>query len=125
MDSIIYTSYFAKIRSLPDNFVPISISIYPPKGWTGLEYKQLAPSASILSEWKQRGDCKRYIDRYFDEILSKLDPFQVAADLYQMAGDGKYPVLICYEKSEDFCHRHLVTSWLEENNIRAEEYFSQ
>ncbi len=25
------------------------------------------------------------------------------------------PVLLCYEKSGEFCHRHLVAKWLEEN----------
>lgn len=119
---MIYTSYFAKLKKLPADLIPISISIYPPKGWSGLQYKKLAPSASILSDWKRDGDCKRYIDRYMNEILSKLDPIRVASDLQSLAGEGKDIVLVCYEKSEDFCHRHLVAEWLGQHGIRCEEY---
>ena len=119
---MIHTSYFAKLKKLPADLIPISISIYPPRGWNGLQYKKLAPSASILSDWKRDGDCKRYIDRYMNDILSKLDPIRVASDLQSLAGEGKDIVLVCYEKSEDFCHRHLVAEWLDQHGIRCEEY---
>ena len=32
-------------------------------------------------------------------------------------------ILLCYEKSGDFCHRHVLADWLEENfGYRVEEY---
>lgn len=120
-NKVIYTSYFANLRKLPFDLTPISISIYPPKGWKGLEYKVLAPSASILAEWKRDGDCKKYIDRYHEDILSKLDPQKIVSDLYQLAGEDKRIVLVCYEKSTDFCHRHLVAEWLEKHGFSVAE----
>ena len=31
--------------------------------------------------------------------------------------------LVCYEKPSDFCHRHLVAKWINENtNIEVREY---
>jgi SAM-dependent methyltransferase len=30
--------------------------------------------------------------------------------------------LICYEKPSDFCHRHLVADWLNENGIECKEW---
>lgn len=34
---------------------------------------------------------------------------------------GEDAVLLCYEKPGDFCHRHLVSQWLNENGIRCSE----
>ena len=30
--------------------------------------------------------------------------------------------LMCYEKPSDFCHRHLVANWLNENGIECKEW---
>lgn len=29
--------------------------------------------------------------------------------------------LLCYEKPDDFCHRHLVADWLRKNGYECEE----
>ena len=34
----------------------------------------------------------------------------------------KQITLLCYEKSADFCHRQLVSKWLQEYNISCSEY---
>ena len=32
-------------------------------------------------------------------------------------------VLLCYEKPGDFCHRHILANWLEENfGFKVEEF---
>lgn len=41
---MIYTTYFAKLKSLPKDIIPISICGKAPTGYKGLEYKKLAPS---------------------------------------------------------------------------------
>ena len=33
--------------------------------------------------------------------------------------------LICYEKPSDFCHRHLVAEWLNQNGFKCEEWRSE
>ena len=118
---MIYTSYFSKINKLPDNIVPISISAKPPKGYKGLQYKKLAPTYQILMEWKKTGDTEWYIEEYDDEVLSNFKPDRVFAELMQMSA-GKDVALICFEKSGDFCHRHLVAEWLRNAGYDCEEY---
>lgn len=118
---MIYTSYFAKIKSLPDNIIPVSISLKPPAGYNGLQYKTLAPSPSILYNWKQDHDEDEYVIRYHKEILNRLTIKQVITELRELA-DGKDIALVCYEKPSDFCHRHLVAQWLINNGFRCEEW---
>ncbi len=35
--------------------------------------------------------------------------------------NGADVVLLCYEKADAFCHRHLVSDWLHSYNIDCEE----
>ena len=55
----------------------------------------------------------RYTDRYFGDVLAKLDPRQAVLDLQRIAGDAE-PVLLCWESatSAAWCHRALVSAWL-------------
>jgi uncharacterized protein YeaO (DUF488 family) len=123
---MIYTSYFAKIRKLPDNIVPVSICAKPPKGYQGLQYKKLAPSYDILMRWKENHDNAEYIRRYKEQVLDKLNAVDVILDLSRLVygfNVGEEDIcLVCYEKSEDFCHRHLVVKWLREHGFEAEEW---
>ena len=96
---MIQTSYFAKAARLP-NAVAISQGI--PKWYNGARYIPLAPSWEII----HLKDPGLYKIRYYQEVLSKLDPKQVAADL-----DGR--ILLCHEKDSTFCHRRIVAEWLE------------
>src|SRR6476619_3163322 len=42
-----------------------------------------------------------------------------AADLRDLAGEGRVPVLVCWESAaeieagQSWCHRHIVAQWLE------------
>ena len=74
---MIYTSYFAQIRNLPNNIIPIAICGGIPQWYSGLWYKKLAP---------------------------------------------KYKFFICYEKPDDFCHRHLAADWMRKAGIPCEEW---
>lgn len=113
---MLYTSYFANIKKLPNNIIPISISLKSPKWYKGFEYKKLAPSYNILVNYKTDYDEVKYIERFNDEILSKLDASQVISELNRFAGGSdKNIVLLCYETPLEFCHRHLVAKWLNKN----------
>ena len=119
---MIYTSYFAKIKDLPENIVPISISAKPPRGYTGLQFKKLAPTYNILMEWKKTGDTEAYIEEYDDVILCCFKPHKIVAELMAMIPEDKEIALVCFEKSEDFCHRHLVAEWLRNAGYDCVEY---
>jgi len=53
---MIYTSYFAKLKSLPDNIIPVSICAKAPDWYKGYQFKRLAPSYALLMDWKRRHD---------------------------------------------------------------------
>lgn len=53
---MIYTSYFAKLKSLPDNIIPISICGKAPDWYKGLQYKKLAPKYDFFMKWKENHD---------------------------------------------------------------------
>lgn len=109
----VYTSYFSKLRVLSDTIKPIAICGKAPQGWGGLEYKKFAPKYSFFAEWKKTGDNDYYIEHFNDEVLSCLKAKDVMAELTRLSG-GADVVLICYEKPDNFCHRHLVAKWLSE-----------
>ena len=83
---MIYTTYFAQLRNLPEHIVPISIARSTPKWFTGLEYKKLAPTWEILSEWKNsevkgKREEEQYINAFKSDVLSKLNPLDVVREL--------------------------------------------
>jgi uncharacterized protein YeaO (DUF488 family) len=100
------TSNFARSGSHPK---AVAISRSQPRGWTGRVYEPLAPSWCLVKEAKSGAiDEEEYTRRYHAEVLSKLDPARVYADL------GDDAILLCWENSGAFCHRRLVAEWLEE-----------
>jgi len=108
----IKTSYFANYKE--DNAVSIAFST--PNWFKGEKYKKLAPPKKLLYDYKSGlVEEEEYRKVYSKEVLNKLDPFKIAKELNNK-------VLLCYEKSEDFCHRKLVAEWLEEElNIKVKE----
>lgn len=121
---MIYTSYYAKVKDLPKEIVPISISGKAPIGWTGLEFKRLAPKYDFFARYKQDHDKLHYTTCYNMQVLRNLDVHSVVKQLQQLAGSENI-ALICYEKSSDFCHRHLVADWLNRNGYPCHELYFQ
>ncbi|OAN49406.1 hypothetical protein A6A04_19460 [Paramagnetospirillum marisnigri] len=106
---------------LPDTSQVIGISRGTPRGMAKgyRQYKALAPGP-----WFKTATTEEYIELYFTEILGRLDPVKVEADLMTMAG-GKTPTLVCYEKpgGADWCHRGMVSLWLHQHlGIEVTEY---
>ena len=118
---MIYTSYFANLRNIPDDIVPISICGKAPDWYDGLQYKKLAPKWWFFKVWKNTKDNNYYIENFYKEVLNKLSAMDVVADLYCKSA-GKDVTLVCYEKPSDFCHRHLVADWLNFCGFKCEEW---
>lgn len=81
--------------------------------YEGKCYPKLAPKLSFWEIWHdnigtipEEENNKYYIREYYKQVLSKLDPNQVYKEL-----DNS--ILLCYEKNEEFCHRHIVSAWFE------------
>jgi len=115
----IFTSYFANYRKF-DGLVPVNISLHPPKAYSGLSYTKIAPTESILRHYKETGDVHQYKVRYWYDVIKKLSPHECFKDIERLSG-GKDCVLLCYEKAEDFCHRHLFATWMNKNGFEIDE----
>lgn len=105
---ILTSSWFTP---LPAGCLKIGISRGTPRGMPAgyRRYPKLAPD-----RWFNSVSPAEYQQRYFDEILGKLDPAEVVHDLVAMS-NGKVPVLVCYEKPPPdmgWCHRALCSAWL-------------
>ena len=116
-----FTTFYSNVKNLPGEIVPISIAGKCPDGWSGLEFKVLAPKKAFFMEWKRNGDNGFYIQHFHDEVLSRLDPDAVWNRLLELSG-GRPFALCCYEKPGDFCHRHLVSEWLREAGHEIDEW---
>ena len=83
---------------------------------------ELYPPKDLLSWWKELTNEQQkspfyqnlYAKAYKIQVLNKLDVHKLSARL-----QGK--VLLCYEKSDDFCHRHIIANWFKENGYECEE----
>ena len=106
---------------MPDNIIPISICGKAPSWYKGLQYKKLAPKYDFFMKWKDNHDNEQYIESFNEQVLSRLDVREVIEELFDMA-NSKDICLICYEKPNDFCHRHLVSNWLNNNGIKCKEW---
>jgi len=107
------TSYYAKSAKNPN---AVSIAAKCPEWYKGREYKQLAPKYWFFKKYKDDGDQEFYTKQYYKEVLDLLDPKKVFEDL------GENAVILCWEKSDKFCHRHIVAEWLRKKlNIKIEE----
>jgi hypothetical protein len=123
----IYTSYFGNLRKLPKDIVPISICGKAPDWYKGLQYKKLAPKYGFFQKWKETRDNDYYTECFDKEVLQPLTPQDVIQELLVLAktqyGENINGIcLICYEKPEDFCHRHQVAKWFNVNGYNVTEY---
>lgn len=112
-----FTGYFDKLKDYQKaGLTSVSIAGKCPSWYHGAEYKKLAPKWSFFNEWKNgshKGDNEYYIKNFKELVLDKLDPAQVVKELEEFTGVSKDKIiLLCYEKPDDFCHRHLVADWL-------------
>lgn len=114
---MIYTSYFANIKNLPENLRLVSIARSTPKYVNCEKCSELFPDWEIINLVKSN-PCKESEEKYtevYKKQLEKLDAEEIANKLQNS-------ILLCYEKPGDFCHRHLVAKWLRKSGISCIEY---
>jgi len=120
---MLYTTYFAKWRSIPSDIAVVSICGKAPDWYQGIQYKKLAPRWGFFSEWKKNHNNHFYVERFNQEVLAHFDAKQVYDELTAITGSRDI-ALVCYERPEQFCHRHLVANWFRENGFAIKEYVS-
>lgn len=98
----IYTSYYANVKKLSPDMVPVGISRGNNRFVKVAYYeKRLAPT------WPMMKMNQEDYDREFYKLLNSLDAQEIYDSLPENA------VLLCYEKFNDRCHRRAVAEWLE------------
>lgn len=108
----LYTSYFAKSANNPK---AVSISVGVPAWYTGRQNGLVTPGWPLFSDYKKgKITQQQYISTYRD----KLDKIGERKILSQFT-DGD--VLLCWEKPDEFCHRHILAQWLREHGHTVSE----
>lgn len=117
---MVYTSYFGYLsrtaRIGSGVLKPMSIALIHPRGWDiDPVCPCLRPLEFMVRQYKD-GTLTPigYELRYRECVLQNISQEWVAK-YYDNC------VLCCYEKPEDFCHRHIVRKWLREAGIHCLE----
>lgn len=111
---MIYTSNFSRCGT---DSRAVSIALKSPDWYKGREYKRLAPPYWLLEDYHKNKDVESYSLYYYSDVLSRLNPCEIIHEL------GYNVILLCWESPGDFCHRHLVSEWLnKELDLGIEEY---
>ena len=105
------------MAKLPDDVFPISIALKTPKGIAIPSYSPLFPTLDILLQYKNLPNPDRYRHRYTEEVLNKLNLYTVLYELRTLAESYKKICLLCYERSDTFCHRHIIRDYFNRNMI--------
>jgi len=115
------TSYYFSNRIRTPGLNLIGISNSHPKKLEWLKgmrlYQALCPGWKLVKQYKN-GEIRRdeYVVAYIENILGRLDPFQVYTDL------GEDAILLCWEKPGLFCHRRIVAEWFSKHlDIKVNE----
>lgn len=111
------TSYFSKADNVPG---AISIARFPPKWSVAKKYPRLAPTPDLIHVV----DMVQYSRLYTLRVLARLDPEEVYEELVDIA-DPYEPILLCFEKDRNDCHRAIVADWFERYlDVKVKEYGS-
>jgi len=106
---VIYTSYFANYRKFPDDFRPVAISLWLPMGFIGPQWIALAPEKALLNDYKGGVvSDEEYTERYIKMLVLRRKLLKV--ELARVR--DKNLLLLCYERPEVFCHRHIAREFL-------------
>lgn len=117
----LFTSNFSSMRKLPKNFIPISIAISSPKWYDGRKLDLFMPPWSLVRDYKNGMIDERQYEEIYCNHLS-IRENEINKFINYLKNTDEILVFLCYEKSTDFCHRHLVSKYLSKYDIIVEEY---
>lgn len=95
------------------NLISISGDKGADAGFTGKCIPELAPKKDFFRRYKDNKgkipdevNDRYYIEQYYTRVLSQVD-------IEALLEGERDPILLCYEKGQDFCHRHVVAEYIE------------
>ena len=123
----LYILYFAKLRKLPSNILPLSTAVYKPKWYDGLSIRELSPykikevecincdhahheTCSFLKQYRE------YLETLdFDEVYHKLN---TVSELTNMD-----VCLLVYEVTSNPCsERGPLVDWFKKHGVEITEF---
>lgn len=94
------------------NLISISGDRGKKVGFAGKALPQLAPKKAFweiyhnnIGKISEEENIRYYIEEYYRQVLSKVN-------IEELLQDEKNPILLCYEKSNEFCHRHILAEYI-------------
>lgn len=110
MNKRIFTGSYDKC--IAGNLISISFDKGKSAGFNGKTILELAPFRDFFDIWRsnkgkisEEENTRYYIEQYYSRVLSKVD-------IEELLKDEKDPILLCYEESQDFCHRHVLAEYI-------------
>ena len=110
-------------------FIPVCNRIYIWDGYSE-HYSELAPDMKKVNYLHDQLVITDEMEKHFTEkYIEKLDYLKSEGILDKYVDDLELRksfqdvVLLCYEPPEEFCHRHILAKYLNENyNLDIQEY---
>lgn len=110
---MICTSSYKKCNTNRYNVCSISKDRGKDAGFEGNCFLSLAPKPEFFKTWRsnigvlpEKENNEYYMREFFKQVLKNLDPTTIYDQLDNT-------ILLCYEDNDQFCHRHIVSAWLE------------
>ena len=111
MNNRIFTGNYEECKV--GNLISISGDRGKSVGFKGKAIPKLAPKRVFWNIWHdnigkipEEENNRYYIEQYYKQVLSKVD-------IEELLKDEKDPILLCFEKGQDFCHRHVLAEYIE------------
>ena len=121
---MIVTSYYSKLKHIYEkygylNVKAYSISLWQPYGMTLNSIDELKPNTGLFAKFKSKAIDK---NRYIKEFNNQLDNVDLKSIYKQIDDKNKLIVLLCFEKSASFCHRHIVAERFRKLGLECKEF---
>lgn len=111
MNNRVFTGNYEECKV--GNLISISGDRGKSVGFKGKAIPELAPKRAFWNIWHdnigkipEEENNRYYIEQYYKQVLSKVD-------IEGLLKDEKDPILLCFEKGQDFCHRHVLAEYIE------------
>ncbi len=117
----VYTSYFGMARRFPkEKFIKTAVCYSVPRG-IGI-WNSVVPDPDLVFGMKRGEITKEYYEqKYYEMLLSRKE--QIENNIPYLKNGEKDVVLLCYEKPDDWCHRHILARFLNEHfDLDVHEY---
>ena len=108
---MIYTGKYDNCKS--GNLISISGDRGKKVCFNGKAISKLAPRLSFWKIWEENigevneyDNTKYYINEYYKQVL-------ISSDIESILSEEIDPILLCYEDSNEFCHRHVLADYIE------------